>query len=75
MQLGAGIEVVGVLRMDVGREQVEHAHLVPLVEQRIDDVGADEAGAAGDEDPHRPGTVCPDGPAFQRLDEREFREP
>ena len=34
---------------DPGREVVEHAHLVAALEQRADEVRADEAGAAGDE--------------------------
>ncbi len=36
-----------------GLPEVEDAHLRARVEQRLDDVGADEAGAAGDEDAHR----------------------
>ncbi len=33
-------------------EQVEDPHLVPVGEQALDEVGADEAGAAGDENAH-----------------------
>jgi hypothetical protein len=51
-QLGAGIKVVGELGVDVRTERVEHAHLVALAEERIDDVRPDEAGTAGDEDSH-----------------------
>ena len=32
-----------------GREVVHDVHLVPLLEQSLDDVRADEAGAAGDQ--------------------------
>src|SRR5579862_208050 len=41
-----------------GREVVEHAHVVAALEQAPDEVGADEAAAAGDEDTHhRPTSV------------------
>ena len=33
-----------------GREVVEHADVVASLEERLDEIGADEAGAAGDED-------------------------
>ena len=33
-------------------EVVEHAHLVALGQQPVGEVGADEAGAAGDQDAH-----------------------
>ena len=49
-QLGARVEVVRPLAVGGRQQRVEHAHLVPGVEQRVDDVRADEAGAAGDED-------------------------
>ena len=49
-QLGARVEVVGPLAVRGRQQHVEHAHLVPALEQRVDDVGADEPGAAGDED-------------------------
>ena len=39
----------GEVRAVAGREVVEHAHLVAALEQRPDEVRADEAGAAGDE--------------------------
>ena len=48
--LGAGVQVVGPLAMRVGQQHVEHADFVAAVEQRVDDVRADEAGAAGHED-------------------------
>ena len=48
VELGAGGEVVA----RAGREVVDDVHLVPAREQRIDDVGADEAGAACDERTH-----------------------
>ena len=35
-----------------GREVVDDPHLVAAREQRVDEVGADEAGAAGDESAH-----------------------
>ena len=40
-----------------GREVVEHAHLVAPREEGANDVRADEAGSAGDEDPHAGVTV------------------
>ena len=40
------------VRPRAGREVVEHPHLVAGGEQRPHEVRADEAGAAGDEDPH-----------------------
>ena len=36
------------------REIVEREHLMVCSEQRVDQVGADEAGATGDNDLHRP---------------------
>ena len=48
--LGARVEVVRPLAVRGRQQAVEDAHLVPALEQRVDDVGADEAGAAGDED-------------------------
>jgi hypothetical protein len=49
-QLGGGIEVAGPLAVRGGQERVEHADLLPRLEQRVDDVRADEAGASGDQD-------------------------
>ena len=40
-------------RRVAGGEVVHHRHLVPGAEEGVDDVRADEAGAARDEDPHR----------------------
>ena len=37
------------IRTVSGREVVEHADVVPALEQRAHEVGADEAGAARDE--------------------------
>ena len=37
-----------------GRERVDHDDLVALDDQRVDDVGSDEAGAAGDDRSHAP---------------------
>ena len=47
------------VRAESGREVVEHAHLVAALEQRANEVGADEAGSAGDEHPaaHRIATT------------------
>ena len=44
------IQVVGALPVRAGQERVEDSHVVAVIEQGVDDVGADEAGAAGDED-------------------------
>jgi hypothetical protein len=38
------------MALDPVAPQVEHAHLGPLCHQRVDDVRADEPGAAGDQD-------------------------
>ena len=54
-ELGARVEVVGPLAVRGFEQQVEHPHLVALLEQGVDDVRADEAGAAGDEDHGAPG--------------------
>src|SRR5207247_10733761 len=43
-----GLEVLG----PAGGEVVEDDHLVPLAQERLGEVGADEAGAAGHEGPH-----------------------
>ena len=48
--LGARVQVVRPLAVGGGQQHVEHAHLVAGLEQRVDHVRADEAGAAGDED-------------------------
>ena len=45
-----GVHVLRPLAVGGGQQHVEHAHLVAGVEQRVDHVRADEAGAAGDED-------------------------
>ena len=42
----------GEVRAASGREVVEHAHLVAAREQRSNEVRADEARAAGDENLH-----------------------
>ena len=54
-ELGARVEVVGPLAVRGLEQRVEHADLVALLQQRVDDVRADEAGAAGDEDHGAPG--------------------
>ena len=56
-ELGALVEVVGPLAVRGLEQQVEDPHVVTLLEQGVDDVGADEAGAAGDED-HRRGRLA-----------------
>ena len=55
-QLGVGGEVRRRLAAGVGEriEIVEHAHPLAGGEQRLDQVAADEPGAAGDEDLHAP---------------------
>ena len=50
------VEAVEV-RAVAGGEVVEHAHLVAALEQRADEVRADEAGAAGDEDARHQATA------------------
>jgi hypothetical protein len=46
---------LGLVRAVVRRRaQVVVANVAPGLEQGVDDVGADEAGAAGDEDPAHP---------------------
>ena len=48
MELGAGGEVVS----RTGREVVDYVHLVPALEQSIDDMRTDEARATCHERPH-----------------------
>ena len=52
-EVGARVEVVGPLAVRGFEQQVEDPHVVAALEQRVDDVRADEAGAAGDEDHRR----------------------
>ena len=53
---GAGSDEQFGLRMDVlapsAAEVVEHGHVVPPLDQRVDDVAPDEAGPSGDDDSH-----------------------
>ena len=55
LQVDRGVEVVRPLagRVHLRVEVVQRAHLVTLGEEAISEMGADEAGAAGDEDAHR----------------------
>ena len=48
--LCARVHVLRPLAVGGGQQHVQHAHLVAGLEQRVDHVRADEAGAAGDED-------------------------
>ena len=48
-QRGGGVDVLAATRAEV----VEHDHLVPARDEGVDEVGADEAGPAGDERAHR----------------------
>ena len=62
IQLGARVEVVGPLAVRGARAAASSTRTSwPRVEQRVDDVRADEAGAAGDEDHRVPcqATVSP----------------
>ena len=47
-----------------GGEVVDDGHLVAAIEERVDEVGADEAGSAGDQGTHGGGSYCdaPEGP-------------
>jgi hypothetical protein len=57
-----------------GREVVEHRDLVPRADEGIDEVAADEAGAAGDEDSHRSSRRCQSrSPPRRRTWRRSFR--
>ena len=49
----AGARAVGQVLALAGGEVVDDRHLVAALDQRVDEVRADEAGAAGDECPHR----------------------
>jgi hypothetical protein len=49
-ELGALVEIVGPLAVRGFEQEVEDPHVVTLLEQGVDDVRADEAGTAGDED-------------------------
>jgi hypothetical protein len=58
-QLGTGVEVGRRLTVHGRVQRVQHPHVVVAKgEQRVDDVGADEAGATGDEDLHRRALYC-----------------
>ncbi len=54
-QLDLRVEVCGALasRVHLRIERVEDAHTVPALEQAIREMGADEPGAAGDQELHR----------------------
>ena len=52
-QLGAGGDRALEVLAPAGGEVVENGHLVAPLEQGVDEVRADEAGAAGDQSPHR----------------------
>ena len=51
-QLGIGRQVLRHAVMNLRVERVEDPHLVAGGEQAVDQMGADEAGTAGDEDAH-----------------------
>ena len=48
-QLGLGVEVIGPLAMGRRQQAVEYPDGVAVLHERVDDVRADEAGAAGDQ--------------------------
>ena len=50
MKAGRGMHALA----PTGRQVVDRVHRVPVREQAVHDVGADEAGATGDEDSHAP---------------------
>ena len=50
--LRGGVEVVRAGRVRDGQQRVDRPHGVPLLDQGVDHVRADEAGSAGDEDGH-----------------------
>ena len=52
-QLGAGGDRAVEVLAPPGGEVVENGHLVAPLEEGVDEVRADEAGAAGDQSPHR----------------------
>jgi tetratricopeptide (TPR) repeat protein len=56
-QLGALLQRHREVLAPAGGDVVEHGHLVAPGEQRVDQVGADEAGSAGDQRAHRRGTL------------------
>jgi hypothetical protein len=49
-QVRRRVEIRGPLAMRGRQERVEHADLLPGLQERVDDVRADEAGASGDQD-------------------------
>ena len=51
-ELGIGRQVLRHAVVNLRVERVEDPHLVPGGEQAVDEMGADEAGTAGDEDAH-----------------------
>ena len=71
-----GIEVIGPLAVRGLQQRVEDAHLVPALEQRVDDVRADEAGTAGHEDHAAPRyTVTPRARRHPPRAQRARRHP
>ena len=54
VQLGALLERGLEVRQPAGREVVDDVDLVAVRDEGVDEVGADEAGAAGDEGLHGP---------------------
>ena len=56
-------------------EVVEHVHVVPARQQRVDEVGSDEAGTAGHEGSHRRGDARPGADAsLGRLHQHRARD-
>ncbi len=49
-RLGGRVQVVGLAGVGCRQQRVEHADVVAAGDEQVDDVRADEAGAAGDED-------------------------
>jgi hypothetical protein len=50
-----GAEILGRSLVGSGQQRIEHTHLVPLGEKPVGDMGADEAGPAGEQDHRRDG--------------------
>ena len=59
--LGVFAEVVRCGGVGAGGQRVDHHDIVIVAHERVDDVGADESGAAGDDDAHQWTSTCSSG--------------
>ena len=74
-QLGAGRQRPVEVLAAAGREVVDDRHLVAAREQRVDQIRADEAGAAGDQSLHRASPILRGSASASRRSGRRRRAP